>query len=119
GRCDGLPSPPARIGPGGFSRAAGMSDALGLGKGRPRTRALFALSGFIPTVEGWVPGLEPPFPPIAIAHGSNDPVISVDFGRRARDILEAAGAGVLYHESPIGHSIDPQVIPLLRGLFSL
>ena len=104
---------------GGFSQGAVMSYALGLGKGRPRTRALFALSGFIPTVAGWEPDLEPPFPPIAIAHGSNDPVISVDFGRRARDLLEGAGAAVLYHESPIGHSIDPQVIPLLRGLFPL
>jgi len=96
-----------------------MSYALGLGKGRPRTRSLIALSGFIPTVEGWELDLESPFPPIAIAHGSNDPIIPVEFGRRARDVLEAAGAEVMYYESPIGHSIDPQAIPLLRGLLSL
>jgi len=32
--------------------------------------------------------------------------------------LEAAGAEVLYLESPIEHSIDPQVIPRLRALVS-
>ena len=69
---------------GGFSQGAVMSYALGLGAGRPRTRALLALSGFIPTVDGWEPDLEPPFPPIAIAHGTYDPVIPVEFGRAAR-----------------------------------
>jgi phospholipase/carboxylesterase len=93
-----------------------MTYALGLGKGRPRTRALIALSGFIPTVEGWKPDLSPPFPPIAIAHGTYDPVIPVEFGRQARDRLEAAGADVWYRESPIEHSIDPQVVLELRAL---
>jgi predicted esterase len=41
-------------------------------------------------------------------------VIPVEFGRRARSRLEQAGADVLYRESPIGHWIDPQVIPELR-----
>jgi phospholipase/carboxylesterase len=77
---------------------------------------LIALSGFIPTVESWEPDLEPPFPPIAIAHGTYDPVIPVEFGRQARDRLEAAGAEVWYRESPIEHSIDPQVVLELRSL---
>ena len=93
-----------------------MSYALGLGQGRPRTRALLALSGFIPTVEGWEADLEPPFPPVAVAHGTYDPVIPVEFGRAARATLEAAGADVLYLESPIEHSIDPQAILQLRAL---
>ena len=113
---DELPFPPERIVLGGFSQGAAMSYALGLGRGRPRTAALFALSGFIPTVEGWEPDLESPFPPIAIAHGTYDPVIPVEFGRRARDVLEDAGAEVHYHESPIQHSIDPRMIPVLRTL---
>jgi phospholipase/carboxylesterase len=111
---DGLPFPAGQIVLGGFSQGAVMSYALGLGRGRPRTRALIALSGFIPTVDGWEPDLELPFPPIAIAHGANDPVIPVEFGRRARDVLEGAGAGVWYRESPIEHSIDPQVVVELR-----
>ena len=93
-----------------------MSYALGLGRGRPRPRALFALSGFIPSVDGWELDVSAPFPPIAIAHGEYDPIIPVEFGRTARATLEAAGADVLYRESPIEHRIDPQVIPLLRDL---
>jgi phospholipase/carboxylesterase len=115
---DGLPFDPTRIVLGGFSQGAVMSYALGLGLGRPRPRALFALSGFIPTVDGWEAELAPPFPPIVVAHGTYDPVIPVDFGRAARTALEAAGAQVLYLESPIEHSIDPQVIPRLRALVS-
>ncbi len=113
---DALPFAADEVVLGGFSQGAVLSYALGLGKGRPRTRALIALSGFIPTVDSWEPDLEPPFPPIAIAHGTYDPVIPVEFGRAARDRLEAAGAEVWYRESPIEHSIDPQVLLELRPL---
>jgi predicted esterase len=51
---------------------------------------------------------------VAIAHGTSDPVISVEFGRDARRRLEAAGADVLYRESPVVHTIDPTIIPELR-----
>ena len=57
-----------------------------------------------------------PFPTIAIAHGTYDPVIPVEFGRRARDVLEGVGADVWYRESPIEHSIDPRVLAELRSL---
>ena len=83
---------------GGFSQGAVMSYALGLGQGRPRPGALLALSGFVPVVDGWEPDLAPPLPPLAIAHGAHDPVIPVEFGRRARALLEEAGAEPLYRE---------------------
>jgi phospholipase/carboxylesterase len=113
---DALPFAADQIVLGGFSQGAVMSYALGLGQGRPRTRALIALSGFIPTVAGWEADLESPFPPVAIAHGTYDPVIPVEFGRQARVVLEGAGADVWYRESPIAHSIDPQVVAELRSL---
>src|SRR4051812_31538695 len=108
--------PYERIVIGGFSQGCVMSYALSLGRGRPRPAALLALSGFIPRVEGFELDLESLFPPIVIAHGAYDPVISVEFGREARDLLTAAGAAVEYRESPIEHWIDPQVIPLLRSV---
>jgi phospholipase/carboxylesterase len=113
---DALPFPPEDVVLGGFSQGCVMSYALGLGVGRPRPRAVIALSGFIPTVDGWELDTESPFPPIAIAHGTYDPVIPVEFGRQARATLEAAGAEVLYRESPIQHWIDPAVLPELRAL---
>jgi phospholipase/carboxylesterase len=93
---------------GGFSQGSVMSYALGLGAGRPRPAGIMALSGFIPEVEGFelelgkAAGL-----PVAIGHGTHDPVISVEFGRDARDRLVEAGADVLYRESPMPHTIDP------------
>jgi phospholipase/carboxylesterase len=101
---------------GGFSQGAVMSYAVGLGAGRPLPAGILAMSGFIPTVDGWTvreDGLQG-FP-VAIAHGSMDPVISVEFARAARDQLEAGGAEVLYRESPMPHTIDPRVIPDLQA----
>lgn len=92
-----------------------MSYALGLGSGRPRAAAIIALSGFIPTVEGFALDLTPPLPPIAIGHGTRDPVISVDFAREARVLLERAGGEVLYHESPLPHTIDPTFLARLAS----
>jgi phospholipase/carboxylesterase len=93
-----------------------MSYAVGLGAGRPLPSGILAMSGFIPAVDGWTmreDGLQG-FP-VAIAHGSMDPVISVEFARSARDRLEAAGADVLYRESAMPHTIDPRVIPDLQA----
>jgi phospholipase/carboxylesterase len=98
---------------GGFSQGAVMSLAVGLGHGRPRPKAIIAFSGFIPEVEGWSLGGEP-WPAIAIGHGTYDEIIPVGLGRRARDRLVAAGAAVLYRESPMGHAIDPGFVSDLR-----
>ena len=38
---------------GGFSQGAVMSYALGLGAGRPRPAGIVAMSGFVPTVDGF------------------------------------------------------------------
>jgi phospholipase/carboxylesterase len=100
---------------GGFSQGAVMAYALALGKGRPSPAGLLAMSGFIPDVEGFELDLERPGLPIAITHGSLDPIIGVEFGRRARQRLEAAGNRLLYRESPVGHGIDPAVLPDLRA----
>jgi phospholipase/carboxylesterase len=93
---------------GGFSQGAVMTYALSLHSSRQRPPAFIALSGFMPTVEGFelelsnLGGL-----PVAIGHGVLDPVIEVDWSRDAKQRLESAGASVLYRESPMGHTIDP------------
>jgi phospholipase/carboxylesterase len=99
---------------GGFSQGAVMAYSFGLGDGRPRPAALIALSGFIPTVEGIELDLSE-IPPVAIGHGTYDPIIPVEFGRQARKILEEAGASVLYREYPLPHAIDPQFLMELRS----
>ena len=116
---DGLPRitgvPWERTIIGGFSQGAVMSYALGLGAGRPSPLAIIGLSGFIPTVEGFRVDLDSrPGLPVAIGHGVLDPVISVEFSRRARDLLTAAGLDVTYHEDAFPHTIDPAFVPQLR-----
>jgi phospholipase/carboxylesterase len=113
---DGLPVPPERTVLGGFSQGTVMSWALGLGAGRPRPAAIVALSGFMPQVDGFelvLEGLDGY--PVAIAHGSLDPVISVELSRQARARMLQAGADVLYRESAMPHTIDPAVIRELQA----
>jgi phospholipase/carboxylesterase len=104
---------------GGFSQGSVMSYALGLGGRRPRPVGILALSGFLPEVEGFeldlgkAAGL-----PVAIGHGTHDPVISVEFGRDARDRLTEAGANVTYREAPMPHTIDPAFMRELPGWLS-
>ena len=94
-----------------------MAHALTLGAGRPRPRALLAFSGFIPTVPGFELSLDKVVGlPAVIAHGTHDPIIEVDWGRRARDLLTDAGADVTYKESPLGHGIDPTFLPEVAAL---
>ena len=103
---------PARTILGGFSMGSVMSYALGLGPGRPAPAGILAFSGFIPTVENWQPSLaDRADTRVFVAHGRNDQVMSVDFARRARELLEAGGLDVAYHESDAAHHIDPAHLP--------
>lgn len=112
----GLGVPWSRIILGGFSMGAVMTYALGLGAGRPSPAGILALSGFLPTVEGFEldlagrQGL-----PVAIGHGTEDPVISVQFARDARRRLQAAGVQLLYRESRMFHGIDPVFVHVLHN----
>ena len=108
---DGLGFPPDRTVLGGFSQGTVMSYALALGPDRPPPAALVALSGFVPTVRGFEVDLSKASGlPVAIGHGTLDPVIGVEWSRAARDALEEAGADVVYREAPIPHAVDPSFL---------
>jgi phospholipase/carboxylesterase len=97
---------------GGFSMGSVMSYALGLDAARPAPAGILAFSGFIPTVPGWEPSLaDRTGTRVFIAHGRNDPVIGVEFARRARELLEGGGLDVDYRESDAVHTIDPADLP--------
>src|SRR6476619_6179551 len=100
---------------GGFSMGAVMSYAVGLGQNRPSPSGIVALSGFIPNVESWGAELEKRARlPVLIHHGRNDPVIDVEFARRAHELLDRAGLAVDYLESDAGHSLPAELLPRLR-----
>jgi phospholipase/carboxylesterase len=103
---------PAQTVFGGFSMGSVMSYSLGLGADRPAPAGILAFSGFVPVVEGWQPDLAGrPDVRAFIAHGRRDPVMEVGFARRAKELLEAGGLDVEYHESDAGHHIDPAHVP--------
>jgi phospholipase/carboxylesterase len=97
---------PSRIWLVGFSQGASMATAAVLA--RPDLfRGAVAHSGRI--ARRAVPARPPPglagFP-LLWQHGDADPVVPVSFGHEARDVLEALGLRVEYHEYPIGHEIS-------------
>lgn len=103
---------PAQTVLGGFSMGSVMSYALGLSGERPAPAGVLAFSGFVPTVDGWQPDLASrPDLRAFVAHGRNDPIMAIDFARRARDLLTAGGIDVSYHESDAAHHIDPAHVP--------
>jgi phospholipase/carboxylesterase len=102
---------------GGFSMGAVMSYSVALGPRRPSPATLLAFSGFIPTVENWEPDLTGRAGlGVLIHHGRNDPVISVDFARHAKQLLEGGGLSVGYLESDAGHWLPPEVVPPAAAL---
>jgi phospholipase/carboxylesterase len=96
---------------GGFSMGSVMSYALGLAGARAAPAGILAFSGFVPELDEWPlevaarAGLR-----TFIAHGRRDPVIGVEFARRARELLSAGGLEVSYHESDLGHQIDAMAV---------
>ena len=103
---------PERTVLGGFSMGSVMSYSLGLGADRPAPAGILAFSGFIPVVEGWEPSLADRQELRAfVAHGRRDPIMDVAFARQARELLEAGGIEVEYHESDAAHHIDPAHVP--------
>jgi predicted esterase len=101
---------------GGWSQGTNLAYALGLGPGPARPAGLLALGGGFR--DELPPDLERPLPPIAIAHGRSDDAVPVDVARQTRDVLERAGAAVLYRETEIGHAVDEAVIPDLRAFLA-
>lgn len=96
---------------GGFSMGTVMSYAVALGEGRPSPAGILALSGFIPTVDGWHPALGGRQGlPVLIHHGRQDAVMEVGFGRAANETLKRGGLDVTYIETDAGHWVPPDLL---------
>jgi phospholipase/carboxylesterase len=97
---------------GGFSMGAVMSYTVSLGAARPSPAGILAMSGFVPTVAGWAPHFEGRAGlPVLVHHGRADPIIAVDFGRRAVEVLREGGLDVSYFESDAAHWVPPEFVP--------
>jgi phospholipase/carboxylesterase len=102
---------------GGFSMGTVMSYAVALGDGRPSPAAIVALSGFVPTVEGWEPHFEGREGlPVFIHHGRSDPIMTVELGRRAAELLREGGLDVDYLETDAAHSVPLEAVTKAAAL---
>lgn len=102
---------------GGFSMGAVMSYAVALGPGRSSPAGVLALSGFVPTVEGWRAELDAREGlPVLIHHGTRDPIISPDFASAASELLGTGGLDVELLLTDAGHWLPPEAIERSREL---
>ena len=90
----------------GFSQGGAMALHTGL-RHPERLAGIMALSCFLPladtvATEGSAANRNVP---IFMAHGTHDPLIPVDRGRLARDLLTGIGYRIAWHEYPMPHSV--------------
>lgn len=92
----------------GFSMGSVMSFALSL-SAPSEIKGVVAHSGYIPESASlnfhWDELDQTAF---FVAHGTHDPVIPVDFGRRAQALLSKTNAPFTYREYPFGHQISQE-----------
>ncbi|MFM9267351.1 alpha/beta hydrolase [Tychonema sp. BBK16] len=94
---------------GGFSQGGAMTLDVGL---TLPLAGLICLSGYLHSMS---PVAGSVLPPVLIVHGTQDSVVPVSAAIRARDSFTAWGASVQYHEFPMGHEIQPEVVDIMRS----
>jgi phospholipase/carboxylesterase len=90
----------------GFSQGGAMALHTGL-RHPERLAGIMALSCFLPladAVAGEASAANRDVP-IFMAHGAHDPLIPLDRGRHARDLLAGIGYRIEWHEYPMPHSV--------------
>jgi len=108
----------------GFSQGGAMALALSLRDTTTvRPVGVACLSGMLQTPDwlryawhdsAWA-GPGPAFPAVYVQHGTHDPVVDIERGRRTRDVLAANGIVAEYHEYPMQHEIRPESVLDLRA----
>jgi phospholipase/carboxylesterase len=103
--------PAARIVLAGFSQGGAMALHTGL-RFPERLAGIMALSCSLPLAEAVEAEASAASRdvPILIAHGTQDPVVAIDRGRRSRDRLAALGYRLTWREYPMPHSVCAEEI---------
>ncbi|WP_395050699.1 alpha/beta hydrolase [Flavobacterium sp.] len=93
----------------GFSQGTILSYAVALSHPE-KVQRVVAMSGYINTEILEENYLKNSFSNLKIfaSHGTVDQVIPVEWGRKAKPLLENLGIPITYKEYPIGHGVSPQ-----------
>ncbi len=103
----------------GFSQGGAIALHAGLSYYK-RLAGIVALSTFLPLAETLADDMTVANAdiPIFLAHGSADPVVPIDLGRRSKQALESGGYKVEWHEyENMPHSVSQQEIVDLAEWF--
>lgn len=96
----------------GFSQGGAMTLDVGLGF---PLAGLISLSGYLHIAEAELQEFaSATFPPVFIAHGTEDSVVPIGAARNARQVLENLGATVEYAEYEMSHEIRPETCDRIR-----
>jgi phospholipase/carboxylesterase len=111
--------PEARIVVAGFSQGGAVALHFAL-RERERLAGLLALSTYLPLAALFAaevtdnPDSQDRSLPVFMAHGTFDPVISLQAGTAAASLLGSAGFSVAWHEYPMAHGVCPAEIAAIR-----
>ncbi|AWB35172.1 alpha/beta hydrolase [Orrella marina] len=102
---------PERIVLAGFSQGCAMTLHTGL-RQKHSLAGLMGLSGYLPLAQTAPDGLSDANrkTPIFLAHGTIDPVVTIDRGTKTRDFLESHGYDVRWHTYMMPHSVCPEEV---------
>ncbi len=102
----------------GFSQGCAMTLAVGLGQEiEIAPSAMACLSGMLQDIPDFDYDLSA-VSDILIQHGTLDPMVDIERGRRIRDVLTEAGHEPHYAEYPMGHEISNASLFDLRDWLS-
>lgn len=99
----------------GFSQGAAMSNVLAFLYPQ-RVRKVGVLAGFVP---GGLEKLAEKRPlegkSVFVTHGTQDEMIPIDRARSSMEVLEQAGAKIVYCEDDVGHKVSLNCMRALRS----
>ena len=103
--------PASRIILAGFSQGCAMALQTGLRHAEPLA-GLMCLSGYLPLADKTASERAPASvqTPVFMAHGTADPVVSIDRAQQSRDLLTGMGYQVEWHEYRMQHSLCQEEI---------
>ena len=95
----------------GFSQGCAMALQTGLRHAEPLA-GLMCLSGYLPLADKTASERAPASvqTPVFMAHGTADPVVSIDRAQQSRDLLTGMGYQVEWHEYRMQHSLCQEEI---------
>ncbi len=99
----------------GFSQGGAMALFTAL-RWKERLAGLFALSCYMPLPSDFPHEAHPSNAslPVFMAHGTRDPIVSLDLGESARDLLVSCGHPLEWHTYPMQHGVSSEELSDLR-----